>query len=88
MLTGDTLNRSVQNIGLCVMPEGEKIQAVKGENDDTENSARVRSVRSSPRTVTPFTWRRNAVYVTSKSKMKGRRNLNETDIGNFGTNEM
>ena len=35
----------------------------------------VRSIRSSLKELMAPTWRRNAVYVPSKGKMKGRRNL-------------
>lgn len=48
MLTGDTLNRSAVRAAMVIEPE---------------NPAWVRSVRSSPRTVMPSTWRRDAVVV-------------------------
>ena len=65
MLTGDTLNRSAVRAAMVIEPE---------------NPAWVRSVRSSPRELMALTWRRNAVYATLKGKVKGRRNLNETNI--------
>jgi len=35
--------------GLCVMPQGDKFQAVKGKKDDAENPSWQRSLRSNPR---------------------------------------
>jgi len=47
-LTGDTLNRDADNPAIAKV---------------LENSAWVRSIHSSLRTVTPSTWRKNAVVV-------------------------
>ena len=49
-LTGDCLKRndSYQK-GLCVMPEGEKFQAVKSKKDDAENPSWQRSLHSNRR---------------------------------------